>query len=185
MSARLHKIQSDLFFRERNPEFTLHFAHKTRKEYEKLFEIDPERYRDGLCMARLWVAERLTDTPEDREMRRRLCEENCATLQPIVQEHPTVQSVLLLAETYLVTAVHEIRTQNTCESALKALELIKPRQRFRAHPRYYDVFFKAHAYTVAFDWKNKRYGKAIFKFIRLFFTLLPDLYRHIFSDISI
>lgn len=185
MSARLHKIQSDLFFRERNPEFTLHFAHRTRKEYEELFEIDPERYRDGLCMARLWVMERLTDSPEDQEQHRRLYEDNCAILEPIVQENPTVQSTLLLAETYLSVVFREIHTQNTCEAALKALELIKPRQRFRAHPRYYDIFFKAHVYTVAFDWKNKRYGKAIFKFTRLFFTLLPDLYRHIFSDISI
>jgi hypothetical protein len=96
-----------------------------------------------------------------------------------------VQSILLLAETYLSVSFQELHTQNSCESALKAIELIKPRRRFRAHPRYYDVFFKAHIYALTLDWKNKRYGKAIFKFIRLFFTLLPDIYRHIFSDISI
>ncbi len=185
MSARLHKTQSDLFFRERDPEFTLYFCHRTLEDYEKLYESNPERYWNEVCMARLWLIDRLTNSPEDQEERLHLYEQNCAMLQPLLRENPTVQSILLQAETYLSITRYEIHNHNTCDSAWNALRLIKPRRRFRGHPRYYDVFFKAHACTIAYDWKNKRYGKAIFKFIRLFFALLPDAYHHIFSDISI
>ena len=185
MSARLHKTQSDLFFREHDPEFTLHFARLALMEYENLYNSNPERYLYSVCMARLWVMGRLTNSPEDQEKHQRMYETNCMVLQPMMLDNPTVQSILLLAESYLSVASKEIHTYNTCDSALKAIQLIKPRQRFCDHPRYFDIFFKAHVCTAVYDWKNKRYGKAIFKFIRLYCALLLDMYRHIFSDISI